>query len=138
MKFIKYRPALQKTFFYEREDGSWFVCEETEASLHEKRRSNRVRLVGVSDGAIYFKMMNDKIKEINEKVAELEKKGLTPAKYDAKIEKLNEELLSATREAKQAEYEHAKGHIEKPVDPNIKRMSGLTGGQQSSLSRMIG
>lgn len=142
MKYIKHRPALQKTFFYERDNGTWFACGEVEASLHEKRNSKKVRLVGVSDGSVYFQMMNDKIREVNEKVGGVEKKfaskKMSQSRYDIAIEKLNNELLQASKDATLAEYERAKGHIERPVDPNAQRIAGLSNGQQQSVSRLIG
>lgn len=142
MKYIKYRPAMQKTFFYERQDGSWFACTEQEAFLQERRTSNKVRLVGVSNGEMYFSMMNEKIKEVTEKVAELEKKSmsgkLSKTRYDNAIERLNEELLQASRDARTAEYNAAKGHLERPADPNVVRSSNLSSSQQQSLNRMIG
>ena len=142
MKYIKHRPALQKTFFYERDDKSWFACSEVEASLHEKRNSKKVRLVGVSDGSLYFSMMNEKIKEVNEKMGEVDKKftgkKLSQSRYDIAVEKLNNELLQASKDATLAEYERAKGHLERPADPNAQRLAGLTNGQQQSVSRLIG
>lgn len=143
MKYIKPIPAPQKTFFFERDNGTWFAAEEYEANLHLKRVNDRVRLVGTSDGKAFHDAMVLAAKEAQVKVDELEKKlsagKIKDERYDREIEKINLGLLKASTDARAQEYAARKGKIEMPKDPIVAReASKLSQAQQQGVSRLLG
>lgn len=107
---IKIDPP-QKTYFYEREDGSVIAMNAPEAWEMEKKRARKLvftRQYGVSDGKLMLQALLAS-KEI------IKTQGLGAAQ--AKI-----------REGFEAEKAAAKGHMEMP--PNCDMVGGTPGAQQ--------
>lgn len=92
--------APQKTFFYERRDGSVIAMSENEAALTGKF----YRLLGTSDGTTYFRL-----------ISELHKKAETLT---------DEEVAKCLTEAFNAELEVAKNHIERPRNMAVTDLEG--------------
>lgn len=103
----------QKTFFYERPDGTVFACNEKEAASAHKR----FKQVGVSDGELYFSLMRKAIEEQNTALEKLEReypKEKKPKKYFTKRMDIMDATKTKIHEAALAEQQAAMGHIEKP------------------------
>jgi hypothetical protein len=95
------RPVVpQRTFFYERRDGSIIAMSEEEAGLTGKF----FRLLGVSDGQEYSR----RITEIQKNLANLSV----------------EDVHRLTKEAFQAELDIAKQTVERPRDMNKTGLEG--------------
>lgn len=93
--------APQKTFFFERQDGSVINVQEIEAHNILKNRQRVIgtyipplKLIGVSDGLIFQKAVLES--------HALHKEGKT------------EEAMERLRQGEREELEAARGHIEKP------------------------
>lgn len=143
MKYIKPIPAPQKTFFFERPNGTWFAAEEYEAMLHLKRIHNTVKLVGTSDGKAFHDAMVKAAAEATEKVKVLDAKvsagKMKDERYEREIEKINLWLLQVSTDERAKDYAASKGKIDMPRNLIAEReASKLNQSQQSGLSRLIG
>lgn len=127
------RSRVSKTYFYKKPDGTIFACEEKEAAVLQKKKWEQV---GVSDGKLYFQLINKAVIEQKVELDALDIKYPKEAKPNTYYTK-RAEILEKTRlkfmEAATAEQKLATGNKEKPQSNDVTLVGNFTPQMRASF-----
>jgi hypothetical protein len=125
IKFGQLKPP-QKTYFFERKNGTIFTCEVGEADMMKRN----YKLVGVSDGTQYYQEVSKAQEESRKRVAlangKLKNKEIAQTEHDLEIEEIDKDYQNRVMEIYEKEKEIAIGHLEKIPDTTFMGENGAT------------
>lgn len=116
----------EKTFYYERSDGTVFACRVKEAhAIHKSYKQ-----YGVSDSMVFFNELQKAVDKQDRALAKLGTPSRQTKKWKEERKRIADEAFGAIKNAYLKDQKAAKGNFEVPMN-----MSGIVVGEASAHAK---